>query len=923
VAGVLIGREAELARVDGFLAGALAGPARLLIAGEPGAGKTALWEAALARAVATGARTLVHRAVEAESPLSLVALTDLLAAPLQEVADRLTPPRLRTLQVSLLLADAPAGYAVDGRALGVAVLDALRALASDAPLLVAADDLQWVDRSSAEALRFALRRLEGAPVSLLATVRTAWDAAPSTVSWALAEDVLELGPLTLAAVYRLVRDRLGIRLPRPALVRLYERSAGNPLLSLQLARQRSRGGADLSGSIAELVATRLDELPERAREVLLTAAALRTPGVAALERVLGAAEVGDALEAAAGVLTVEDGRVRFVHPLFASVLYEGAAPWRRRAAHASAARATDDEEERARHRALACDGPDAAVAAGLVEASERAERRGALVEALDLAELSVALTPDGDAGGTSRLLRAADLNRLAGDRERARAILGGLLASLRGPERADALFTVARCRTDDLATLLSLCDEALAVVADDDRRATEILAFRSWMRILAGDGAGALDDARHALDRAERIGDARLLARAIARAGMAEMWMLDETPGLLERGIELERRLERPLEVHESPRVALGRRALCRQQLDAARELFGEAAAAAEAAGDEATRGHVLFHLVQLETDAGVWERALEHAAAGLEIADQLGDRQLRGMLLNVQAYVLALRGQVAEARAAAAEGRAIARELGDELFALQHDDVVGALELGLGDVEAAARVLRGLPDRLLGAGMWEASDMAWPNAIEVLVERGEVEEAQRLLERFGELARRSGGPWALAVAARCRGLLAAAKAEPAAASAAFGEALRRHGEIDRPFDLARTLLCVGRVARRARRKAEARDALERALELFERLGAQPWARAARTELARIPGRRRVGEGLTPAERQTAELAAAGLSNREIAGRLFVSRHTVEAHLSSVYRKLGIDSRRGIEAALACVDGDPGSSELDRVTARA
>jgi DNA-binding CsgD family transcriptional regulator len=915
----IIGREEELASIEAFLKRSEQAPAALVLLGEPGIGKTVLWQMGVDQARERRARVLSARAVEAEAALSFLGLSDLLAGVVDEVMPSLTAPRRRALQVALLLAE-PGRDAPDPRAIGLAVLDSLRALAAAGPVVAAVDDLQWIDRSSAVVLQFAFRRLRGEPVGFLATARPA---PPGGVHLEVdrwlpegAVERLSVGPLSLGALFQLLRGRLGLELSRPELVHLREVTGGNAFFALELGRDlataRPVSGQPLRvpGTLRQLLGERLDGLPAETRGVLLTAAALARPTVAVLAAAHGDRErVTDALERAAraGVLEVEDGRVRFAHPLLASVCYEDAPPWSRRAAHGLLAAAVGDDEERARHLALAAERPDADVAAALDAAVGGAIARGAPGAGAELSELAAELTPPEDGQRRRRRrLAAAEAHRLAGDRERAAAILEELLPNvLPGAERADVLFALARGRRADLPTIAERCEEALREAGDDHTRAAEVLAFLSWTRLLEGRVRDALAHARAALEHAEQSDDPELLARAIARVAMAETWTLDVTPGLLERGVAVEERLERPLEFHESPSLTLARRLMCLAEFEAARPILEAAEAKATARGDEGTRGHVLFHLFQVGWFTGRWEAAGRHASAALELADQLRDEQYRGIALYAHALLGAHLGQVEPARAAAQEAVSISEAISDALFGVQSRTVLGFLELSLGDFEAADRHLCELPVWLVSHGWNEPTDFAWTNAIEAAIGVGELEQARSYLEQYEERAERSASPWALATAARGRGLLASVEGDFDVALAALGSALTEHDRMRCPFEHGRTLLVLGSVRRRARQKRAAREALEQALGIFDELGASLWAQRARDELGRISGRRPGSGELTATEQRVASLAAQGLANKEIASTLYMSVHTVEAHLSRTYRKLGVRSRAALAGRLA------------------
>jgi DNA-binding CsgD family transcriptional regulator/DNA polymerase III delta prime subunit len=909
----VIGREGEFAAIAAFLGRVVGGPAALLFAGEPGIGKTALWSAAIDQARSGDAVVLSFRAVEAEASVSFACLSDLLGDALEGALESLSAPRRHALEVALLLVE-PGGAPPDPRAVGLALRDVLGGLAASAPVLVAVDDLQWVDSASAAVLQFALRRLRTEPVGLLATVR---GDAPTRVAVGFDKSFDEgrvervtLGPLSRGASFQLLGERVEIGLSAPQLARLHELTAGNPFYLLELGSELARTGvhADAGQSfpvprdLAELLAGRLGRVAGWTRELLLAVAASPRSTVGVLEAGFGdRRRVREGLERAtrAGVLELEGSRVRFVHPLLASVCYQAAPLWRRRAVHRMIANAVAEPEERARHLALAAEGPDAEVAAALDAAAERAAARGAPVAAGELCELAADATPSGsETQGRARRLRAATFHRLSGDGDRAAAILERLLAEAApGSERADVLFAMAQGRRGDLGSIIGRCEEALADAGRDDRRRARILAFSSWMRLIAGDVAGALGEAREGLRSAERVGDPVLLAPAIARVAMAELWALDITPGLLERGTELERELDEPLEFHESPAIALARRLICESDLDRARPLLQTAAARAADRGDERTRGHVLFHLVMLEWFAGRWDDALVHARTVLVLAEQLADDQFRGMVLHGRALVDAHRGDVEAARSAAAGAAALADAVADAIFPVWNEAVLGHLELSLGNPEAAAAHLGALPERLTAMGWNDPASSVWPDAVEALVQVGEHNRAATYLARYEALAQRSGSVWALATSARCRGLLSAAQGGFDAAYAAFERALAEHDRMPGSFERGRTLLAYGAVRRRARQRGAAREALQAALEIFEQQGAQQWARRAGEELGRISGRRPGGAELTETELRVARLAVAGRANKEIATALFMSVHTVEAHLSRVYRKLGVRYR--------------------------
>lgn len=914
----LSGREEETRSIEAFLDRAATTPAVLVLSGEPGIGKTVLWQAGLERAQARGARVLAHRAVEAEAVLSFAGIAELLGGVVDELLASLSALRSRALAAALLLDGSGDVAAIDPRAIGLAVLDAFTALSATQPVVVAVDDFQWLDTASARTLLFALRRLRDQPVGALFTARAGTRELDRGLGSGAAAR-LDVGPLDVGGLFAVLRRHVGVELSRPQLTQLRELTVGNPFFALEIGRELASTppapGRPLPvpGTLKEIVSGRLARLPAAGHDVLLLAAASARPTV----DVLAAAHsdrshVLAGLEHAvrAGVVELDEQRVRFAHPLLASVCYDRAPPWRRREAHARLA-AVVDGEERARHLALAAEGADTAVAAALDEAAPHAHGRGAPAAAAELCEIAANLTPPGDpAARRRRRLAAAEAHRLAGDRDRAAAILDELLAETpTGPDRADVLFALARTRRADLPTIARWCESALAEAGDDHRRAAAVLTFLSWTRLLEGRVRDALDHARVALTQAELSGDDELLARAIARLGMAETWTLEITPGLLERGVAIEVRLARPLEFHESPSITLARRLMCLSDFGGARPLLAAAEERAKASGDEGTRAHLLFHDFQVEWYTGHWTEADQLATEALELAEQLRDEQYRGIALYARALLDAHLGDAKTSRAGAAAALEIAETQSDALFSLQSQTVLGFLELSRGDAAAADRHLRPLPRWLHEHGWNEPTDFAWCNAIEAMIAVGDLDEAGAWLAQYEALAEHSTSAWALATAARCRGQLAATEGDLQAADAALNRALAEHEGVVCPFERGRTLLAMGSVRRRARQKRSAREALQEASSIFEGLGARLWARQARDELDRISGRRPATGELTATELKLASLAADGLANKEIAAVLHMSVHTVEAHLTRIYRKLGVRSRAALAAQKRARDG--------------
>jgi DNA-binding CsgD family transcriptional regulator len=383
-----------------------------------------------------------------------------------------------------------------------------------------------------------------------------------------------------------------------------------------------------------------------------------------------------------------------------------------------------------------------------------------------------------------------------------------------------------------------------------------------------------------------------------------ETWTGGITPGLLERGARIEESLKQPLEHHESARVALARRLKRCGELDLARAMLEELEGLAATRGDEIGCAFLLWRLGTLEWLSGRWQRALERATSAQELAEQAGQTLLHVWAQCLRALIESDLGLVEQARASGEQALACAHASAAGAGLLCCRTAAGHLELTLGNLEAAGWHFRGVSEQLRPEQLNDPTDTVWADAIETLIALGELDEPRVIIEWQEAQAQRVGGCLALGMAARGRGLLATAEGELAVGFAAFDRALQEFVGMPYPFELGRTLLGLGSAHRKARRKRAARDALEQALAVFDELGAQLWAEMARGELRRISGRR-ASEELTETEQRVAGQAAQGRSNKEIAAALYMSEHTVAAHLTRVYRKLGIRSRAALAHRLS------------------
>jgi DNA-binding CsgD family transcriptional regulator len=900
----IVGRDKELQALSSFLEQS-AYPGALLIQGDPGIGKTTLWRAGVEAARELSYVVLRASPAEKEATFSYSVVSDLLGDVLDEVLPGLPAPQRRALEVALLRRESK-GPAPEQHTLGVALLGVLRSLAALKPVVLAVDDVQWLDPSSAAMLEFAVRRLREERVALLLARRESLRVNSERLELALPEErrfTIRAGPLSMGALHRLLRDRLGAALARPALRRVHEASGGNPFYALELVRAlESSGGWIRPGhplpvpeTLEAILHERIDALPESVRQVLAAAAALRRPTESVLED-------WPALEQAseAGLIEITNDEVRFMHPLLASAAYGSISAAERRRLHRRLAEVVSDPEERARHLALGAEGPDGEVADALEGAAREAAARGAPAAAAELAELALRLTPTSERSRLpERRVDAAWYHVAAGELDTAASMLEQLEELSPGSARADALLLLASAQ-QSFERCLELAERARVDARGDDARVAKVECYIGELLVVQGSSDLALEHARAALEAAERAGDPTILATALSTVAWFETGAaVEPTPGLVERAVVLENAaIGAGVYDTSSPSFVLGMRLMFAGQLDEARTRMDALLERAVSVGDEAAVAAALLHQAELEFRAGNWSLAARKAAEGYERAEQIGRGQDMSALLYARGLVDAHLGRVDEAREAAARGIELSELCGDEVFRLQHLSVLGFLELSVGDSGAADRILRPLAVRLASLGWREPSIYGeLPNAIEALVELAEVEEARRLLAELKDRLRRIESPWGDASASRCEGLILAAEGNLAAAVTAVERALTVHERLPQPFDLARTLLASGAVQRRMKKRGAARKRLERALAIFDELGATLWAEKARSELARLGGRTATGDELTPTEQSIAELVAMGKTNKEVAAQLFITPRTVEGHLTRIYAKLGVRSR--------------------------
>jgi DNA-binding CsgD family transcriptional regulator len=883
----VIGRESELAILDRFLDSISTGPSALLLFGEPGIGKTTVWREGLASALPRGYRTLSCSPVEAETRLSYAALGDLLEPVLEEALPSLPEPQRRALEVALLRAPS-SGARADQRAVSLAVLGCLRSAASTSPVVVAVDDIQWMDIPSVRVLQFVVRRLKDEQVGVMTAARGArTDDDPFGVVPAFADraQAVQVGPLSKDALERVLRAKVGEGLSPTTLLRLHEMSGGNPFFAREIGLALLRRGGDVTAGeglpipdrLQELIEDRLGGLPGPTVEALEVVSALSAPTFDVIAAAIAPSRgVDDRLGPAIDneVVEVVGARLRFTHPLLASAVYQRTPLVRRRQLHARLATIVRDAEERARHLALSVEGTDVAVADALEEAASLASSRGAPQSAAELWEMARRATVRE---------RAVDLSMAGPARGRVLLELGMALAETEGWRGAWAVFEAARGEAGDDLALRARVEQNLGY---------------SWL--FRGDLAASERHARAALQLAEELQEPRVMAEAFQAYPFVEFLLgrgVDQE--LLDRGIALEGHLEGAFKSHVI-RASFVVAQLLKfiDRLDEARRTFTELLGDAAAHGIETPISQIRYHLAELECRAGNWDAAMAHARESRAAAqrNRMGPMSSEGHFAVglVEAHL----GRADPARLAALEGLRVAEAAGETLLLIPNLSVLGFLEISLGrPAEADAHLSRAVELEQAMGVREPAYFRVVPDEAEALVALGRLDEAEALLAPFEEAGRNLDRAWTIATGARCRALVLAARGDLAGASAAADEAVQEHDRLPLPFELGRTLLVRGAVERRAKRKREARDTLTKALEVFDGLGAALWADKTRADLARIGGRAPSSLDLTPTEDRVAALVAAGGTNREVADALFVSIHTVEANLKRIYRKLGVRSR--------------------------
>jgi DNA-binding CsgD family transcriptional regulator len=909
---MLLGRAHEQQALVRLLENARAGGSGVLaIVGEAGIGKSTLL--AHAGEQTAGMNVLRARGVQSEAHIPFAGLFELLRPALSWIS-QIPTPQAEALESALALrpAGAPGRFAV-----GAATLSLLAAYSEKAPVAVLVDDAQWLDGSSADALLFAFRRLVADPVAVILAVR---QGEPSLL------DGADLPALRLEGLDRTsaaeLLERQGDEPLSPELAdRLHRETGGNPLALLELGAERRRlaglpPGAPLAigTSVARVYLQRLRALPQRTRDALALAAAVdggEVPVLARAAPMLGL-DLSDLVPAeTAALITVHDSRVEFRHPLARSAIYGDAPADRRRELHRALASALPDSEadRRAWHLALASFGPDDAASSALEQAGQRAYQRSAYEVSSRAFERAARLAPE-EARQGRLLYAAADAAWLGGLADRAVALLD---QAGRPVPAADLAVAIDQLRGHIAAWRGSIAtaQEILLAAAEraapiDPERAVEILA-----EVVAASGyAGDVAAMRLAADRAASLlrpdADRRTVFLALLVQGMALISSGDGEPGApaIRAAVEV---LEGSDELRGDPRLlawaAVG--PLYLREAEVGRALASRAEAEARRTSAVGVLPSVLCFVAMDQAATDRWAEAQAGFHEAISLARVTGQLTDLGMALARLAWLEARQGRSEQSRLHAEEALGLSRHTGlgmSEVWALT---ALGELELTLGRAEAALARFDELRAVLRSRGLGDPDPCPAPELAEIYLRLGRGPEAAKVAEEFSRDAEAKGQPWALARAARCRGLIAAeGESDPH-----FETALGLHAQTPDAFETGRTHLAYGARLRRERQRVRAREQLRVAVEVFDCLGAEPWSELARAELAATgeTARRRdvtTLNDLTPQELQIALSLAEGRTTRETAAALFLSPKTIEYHLRSVYRKFDIGSRSELKAAM-------------------
>ncbi len=798
----VVGREAELARIEGFLEPGSTAPRVALIEGQPGIGKTTLWSAAIEHALRRSWLVLQARPTDAEATFAYAGLGDLLESVADDHLADLPSPQRTALRVALLREE-PEGPNPDPRAVAVACLNLLRSLSAQSQVVIAIDDIQWLDAASAQVASFVIRRLAGDSIRFLLARRSDNRSPSTSLDRALvnvAHERIEVGPIDSETMGHLLGARLDHPFAGPTLRKIQASSAGNPLFAIELGRAISLASPpegpteDLAipSTLLDLVGAPIRALPDATQRALAVVATLSGPTTDLVSGAIGAPAEDPLKPAIDAQLVVLDGeRIRFAHPLYAVAARSSLAPVAQRAIHARLAEIVPDPEQRARHLALATLHPDESVAAALEEAAVRARARGAPAAAAELCAMARRLTPpDRTEDAARRGLREARELVMVGDYAHVRDLVEGMLS---GPMPADHrwearnVLAIVYCWAFDLRKGVALYRQAIDDAGDDDaRRVSFEGGMTGALDLLGEDYREALAHGYAELELAERFGNESQSITALRGIARNEQRLTGRMPvDMIERAVEREWVLRDVREVAGWPTFCLADMLSWTDDLEGGLAKWDWLLHEAAARGETHSLIDTLSRTVICECALGRFDRAMSHAEEGCLLTSDSGAPVFGAILVAERALVWAYLGNVEAARrdaAAAIELASTGNPQADRIAAW----ALGTLELSLDDAAAAHEQLGPLVASRRSAGVAEPGEMRFvTDEVEALIGIGRLEDAEALLGWYEGLAEASERMGALAACARGRALLLVAHGDVDAAVGAIGRSVELYRERD------------------------------------------------------------------------------------------------------------------------------------------
>ena len=885
----LVGRGDELAVIAGFLE-PRSPDAVLLLRGEPGIGKTRLWEEGDRLAAAAGRRVLRATATANETALPYTVLADLLAG----VAFDDVPHAQRQALTRVCREAGSAGE----RLVAAGLLNVLASLAQQGPVVVAIDDLQWVDIPTARALGLAIRRLETDAIRLLVSGRSG-----AELPFDLPRDrarIVEVGPLSLGAIHRLLNERLAVSLRRPVVHRIHAASGGNPLFALEIARGLGPQVVSLHGlevlppvSLGAAITSLLAGLASPCLAALRAAAVMESPMLDLIERSVpgGAAALDPAVEA--GIVALDGPHVRFVHPLYREGAIASMRPSELRALHDRLALLVADPVARARHRARAAIGPDEELASALEAAASDELDSGSAALAASLAE--DALTLGDGSPSTDRVSLAARAHLAAGDVERARTLLlDRLPLAAAGDERA-RIYLLLGQSIGTGQELLGYPSAAVEEAREPALRAEALLDLAS-SSIFVG-----VEDVPLQLERLREASELLEPADPLHTAAAIDSILISALAGLARPALDPQDGEAETF--YLSVQRALGLAEIWRGDLAAARPIFEAGLAQARERGEDESVTSALLQLAEIAERAGRVEDAMRFADAA---ALGAGTDEGLAMAYRIRAAARHTAASPTETISLAAEAVSLASAGRFRWQELEARRIAGATALLAGDHVAARTWLEPVHEHLERNGVFNPG--AFPVAADLAEAHllaGRADQTERIVAELERRACEQAHPWARTAAGRVRGLLLDAAGDVRGAESTLRGAASAAEPAGLELDAARAKLALGVVLRHAKQRGDARAVLSEAEASFAELGASLYAERCRVESTRVSGRRRAGSDLTATEASVAALVAEGRTNREVAAALSLSVRGVEANLSRIYGKLGVRSRTELAGRLA------------------